>query len=70
MRCSSNDASDTILGSGWAQRGYSATSIDPTNRGVGFLLAEGRVPVLIKTPFVSDEVINNIASYGLQLRSR
>jgi DNA segregation ATPase FtsK/SpoIIIE-like protein len=70
MRCSSNDASDTILGSGWAQRGYTATSIDPTNRGVGLLLAEGGVPVLLKTPFIADRKIDEIVSYALHLRAK
>ncbi len=34
LRCSTPEASDTILGRGWASQGYSATSIDPTVRGV------------------------------------
>ena len=61
MRCSSNDASDTILGQGWASRDYSAASIAPANRGVGYLLAEGGVPVLIKTPHLSDAEIAAVA---------
>jgi len=68
MRCSSADASDTILGSGWATRGYSAASIDPTKRGVGYLLAEGGLPLLLKTPFLSDEEITEIARRAAELR--
>ena len=68
MRCSSADASDTILGSGWATRGYSAASIVPTKRGVGYLLAEGSLPVLLKTPFLSDEEITGIARRAAELR--
>jgi hypothetical protein len=41
LRCSTPQASDTILGSGWASEGYSAAQIDPTARGVGLLLQEG-----------------------------
>src|SRR5207249_7294390 len=41
LRCSTRDASDTILGAGWAAQGYSAATIDSAARGVGFLLAEG-----------------------------
>jgi hypothetical protein len=35
LRCSTPQASDTILGSGWASEGYSAASIDPAARGSG-----------------------------------
>ena len=69
MRCSSTDASDTILGQRWASRGFSATSIDPSDRGVGLLLAEGGVPVLLKTPYLSDEEIDHIAERAQILRA-
>ena len=46
LRCTSSDASDTILGQGWAHQGFSAATIDPTLRGVGYLLAEGGTPTL------------------------
>ena len=68
MRCSSNDASDTILGSGWASNGCSAASIPPSARGAGYLLAEGGVPVLIKAPFLSDDDIQGIARRAVALR--
>jgi DNA segregation ATPase FtsK/SpoIIIE, S-DNA-T family len=35
LRCSTPDASDTILGRGWASQGYSAAQIDPAARGWG-----------------------------------
>ena len=69
MRCSSSDASDTILGQGWASRDYSAASIAPANRGVGYLLAEGGVPVLIKTPHLSDAEIAVVARRAASGRS-
>src|SRR4029453_7686935 len=34
FRCSTESSSDTILGHGWADKGYSATEIDPQARGV------------------------------------
>ena len=68
MRCSSSDASDTILGSGWAQRGFSAATIDPSSRGVGYLLSEGGVPVLLKTPFISDEEMMSIVQRAMLIR--
>lgn len=68
MRCTSTDASDTILGQGWAQQGYSASSIDPAQRGVGYLLAEGGVPILLKTPFLSDDEVDALARLALDMR--
>lgn len=35
MRCTTNEASETILGSGWASQGWSAATIDPAARGSG-----------------------------------
>ena len=70
MRCSSSDASDTILGQGWAKQGFSAASIDPSKRGVGYLLAEGGVPVLLKTPYLSDDEIEAIARRAQKLRAK
>lgn len=68
LRCTSPDASDTILGQGWASQGFSAATIDPTTRGVGFLLAEGGVPQLMMTPYLSDDEIDAIARRALALR--
>jgi DNA segregation ATPase FtsK/SpoIIIE-like protein len=68
MRCTSSDASDTILGQGWASRGYSAASIDPGLRGVGYVLAEGGVPVMFKANYLSDEEIRSLAIEASELR--
>jgi len=68
MRCTSSDASDTILGQGWASQGFSAATIAPSMRGVGYLLAEGGVPILIMTPYLDDEEIEIIASRAYELR--
>jgi len=68
MRCTSSDSSDTILGQGWASQGFSAAAIDPSMRGVGYLLAEGGVPVLVMTPFLSDDEIEIIESRAYELR--
>ena len=68
MRCTSSDASDTILGQGWATQGYSASSIDPAMRGVGYLLAEGGVPELIMTPYLGDGEIDALALRAFELR--
>jgi hypothetical protein len=68
MRCTSPDASDTILGQGWATRGYSASTIDPAQRGVGYLLAEGSTPMRFRAPFLSDEDIAVLAHRAEMLR--
>jgi S-DNA-T family DNA segregation ATPase FtsK/SpoIIIE len=68
MRCTSSDSSDTILGQGWASQGFSAATIDPSMRGVGYLLAEGGVPTLVMIPYLSDEEIEVIASRAYELR--
>jgi DNA segregation ATPase FtsK/SpoIIIE-like protein len=68
MRCTASDASDTILGQGWAARGYSAASIDPGLRGVGFVLAEGGVPVKFKAVYLSDADLLSLAIEAKKLR--
>src|SRR5207244_8872090 len=45
LRSSTPQASDTILGQGWATQGFSASSIDAADRAVGFLLHAGLIPV-------------------------
>jgi hypothetical protein len=69
MRCTSPDASDTILGQGWATRGYSASTIDPAQRGVGYLLAEGGIPRRFRAPFFGDEDVAVLAHRAEVLRS-
>ena len=68
MRCTTKDASDTILGSGWATRGYSASEIDPARRGVGLLLHEGGIPVLLRTFELKYEDVVAIAKRAFNLR--
>jgi archaellum biogenesis ATPase FlaH len=69
MRCTSPEASDTILGQGWATRGYSASTIDPSQRGVGFLLAEGGIPKRFRAAYLTDEDIAVLAHRAEVLRS-
>ena len=61
LRCTTPEASDTILGQGWAKEGYSASTLDPTSRGVGYLLAEGAVPVKIRSHYLDDDAIADLA---------
>lgn len=69
MRCTSPEASDTILGQGWATRGYSASTIDPAQRGIGYVLAEGGIPRRFRAAYFSDEDIAVLAHRADVLRS-
>jgi DNA segregation ATPase FtsK/SpoIIIE-like protein len=69
LRCTTPEASDTVLGQGWASQGYSAATLDPTARGVGFLLAEGAVPVKIRTHYLGDADVAALAARAVGLRS-
>ena len=66
FRCSTEASSDTILGHGWADKGYSATEIDPQARGVSWLRAEDGIPRRIKAAYLSDEEIIDLASFAAQ----
>jgi hypothetical protein len=69
LRCTTPEASDTVLGQGWASQGYSASTLDPTARGVGFLLAEGAVPVKIRTHYLGDDDIAALTKQAEKLRA-
>jgi S-DNA-T family DNA segregation ATPase FtsK/SpoIIIE len=70
FRCSTEASSDTILGHGWAEKGYSATEIDPQARGVSWLRAEDGIPRRIKAAYLSDEEIIDLASFAATARTR
>jgi hypothetical protein len=68
LRCSTPDASDTILGRGWASQGYSAAQVDPAARGVGLLLQEGGVPVRLRACYLDDPDLAELARRAEALR--
>jgi DNA segregation ATPase FtsK/SpoIIIE, S-DNA-T family len=68
FRCSTEASSDTILGHGWADKGYCATEIDPQARGVGWLRAEDGIPKRVKAAFLTDGQIIDLADHAAQLR--
>ena len=70
FRCSTEASSDTILGHGWADKGYSATEIDPQARGVSWLRAEDGIPARVKSAYLSDEDIIALAEHAAGLRSQ
>ncbi|MDQ3662231.1 MAG: FtsK/SpoIIIE domain-containing protein [Actinomycetota bacterium] len=69
LRCSTPQASDTVLGQTWASNGFSAADIDAGARGVGFLLHEGLQPVRLKSFHLSDEDLDQIALRAELLRA-
>jgi S-DNA-T family DNA segregation ATPase FtsK/SpoIIIE len=69
FRCTTDASSDVILGHGWASQGYSAAEIDPTARGVGWLIAEGGTPRRMKAAYLSDDQAARIAEHATQLRT-
>ena len=70
FRCSTEASSDTILGHGWADKGYSATEIDPQARGVSWLRAEDGIPRRIKAAYLTDEQIIHLASHAATARTK
>jgi hypothetical protein len=68
LRCSTRDASDTVLGAGWASEGYTASEIDPAYRGVGYLLAEGTVPQRMRCFVLEDGPLFDLAIRAELLR--
>jgi S-DNA-T family DNA segregation ATPase FtsK/SpoIIIE len=70
FRCSTEASSDTILGHGWADKGYSATEIDPQARGVSWLRAEDGIPRRVKAAYLTDEQIIDLACFAATARRR
>jgi S-DNA-T family DNA segregation ATPase FtsK/SpoIIIE len=61
FRTTTTTSSDVILGDSWAKRGFSATDIDITARGVGWLLAEGHQPQRMKAAWITDATIADLS---------
>jgi S-DNA-T family DNA segregation ATPase FtsK/SpoIIIE len=70
FRCTTDASSDVILGHGWAAEGYTAADIDPTTRGVGWLIAEGGTPRRMKAAYLSDEQATRLAEHAARIRTR
>src|SRR5882757_3310462 len=68
FRCTTDASSDVILGHGWANAGYTAASIDPLARGVGWLIAEGGTPRRMKAAYLSDAQVTQLAERAEKLR--
>ncbi|HZM81245.1 MAG TPA: FtsK/SpoIIIE domain-containing protein [Candidatus Limnocylindrales bacterium] len=68
-RCTTDSSSDIVLGHGWAAKGWSANTISPTNQGAGLLIAEGGIPQLVKTAYLTDADCARIARHAAMLRA-
>ncbi|MEU7612315.1 FtsK/SpoIIIE domain-containing protein [Micromonospora sp. NPDC049204] len=68
FRCTTPNSSNIVLGHGWAEQGYSATDISPSNQGAAYLIAEGGIPRRIKVAYLSDAHISGIADYAAWIR--
>lgn len=68
-RCTAQGSSDVVLGHSWASQGFNAVNIDPLQRGVGLLLAEGGTPEYIRVPDLSnDDDIKHLVRVGTHIR--
>jgi S-DNA-T family DNA segregation ATPase FtsK/SpoIIIE len=70
FRCTTDASSDVILGHGWANQGYTAADIDPSCRGVGWLIADGGIPRRMKAAYLSDERAAALAERAARLRTQ
>ncbi len=68
LRCATRGASDTILGAGMATNGYTASDIAGDQRGVGYLIAEGELPIRLRSYYLSDQDLNTLATRAQALR--
>jgi S-DNA-T family DNA segregation ATPase FtsK/SpoIIIE len=70
FRCTTTNSSNIVLGQGWAEQGYCAADIPPTNQGACLLLAEGGIPRPVKVAYLSDRDIIAIAHHARTLRGK
>jgi DNA segregation ATPase FtsK/SpoIIIE, S-DNA-T family len=69
FRSSTDASSDTILGHGTANTGYTATDIPENTPGVGWLRAEGtRLPRRVKSAYLTTDEIKTLAATAADLR--
>jgi DNA segregation ATPase FtsK/SpoIIIE, S-DNA-T family len=71
FRSSTDASSDTILGHGTANNGYTATDIPDDSPGVGWLRAEGtRLPRRVKSAYLSTDDIITLARHSAEVRAQ
>ncbi|MFJ3366449.1 FtsK/SpoIIIE domain-containing protein [Streptomyces anthocyanicus] len=70
LRCTTPEASDTILGKGAAASGYSAKTIQAEMRGAGLLWAEGQNPQLVRADYYNDDQVNELIDRATEHRRK
>ncbi len=70
FRCTTDSSSDIVLSQGWAGQGYSAKTINPDDRGVAWLLAEGGIPRRMRCAYLTDAHIRTLIDHAKHLRRR
>jgi hypothetical protein len=68
LRCNTPQASDTILGQGWASQGWDASTVPAGQRGVGLLLHEEAAPIRLRSFYLPDSAIDAIVRRAVALR--
>ena len=68
FRTTTREASDTILGAGWAASGHSSAEIDAGTPGVCLLLDEGATPRRLRSYYLSDEDLDAVVARATVLR--
>ncbi|MFF0426974.1 FtsK/SpoIIIE domain-containing protein [Streptomyces sp. NPDC004520] len=68
LRCTTPEASDTILGKGAAASGYSAKTIQSEMRGAGLLWAEGTNPTMVRADYYTDEQVEQLLARATEWR--
>jgi hypothetical protein len=70
MRCLTPQASDTILGQGYAAAGHNAQDILKSQRGVGIYMdGEGAEPELVRSYYYDDDEVEVILERAYKLRA-
>ncbi|MFE5482388.1 FtsK/SpoIIIE domain-containing protein [Streptomyces sp. NPDC056527] len=70
LRCTTPEASDTILGKGAAASGYSAKTIQAEMRGAGYLWAEGTNPQMVRADYYTDEKVETLLARATEWRRK
>ncbi|MFE5619070.1 FtsK/SpoIIIE domain-containing protein [Streptomyces sp. NPDC056524] len=70
LRCTTPEASDTILGKGAAASGYSAKTIQAEMRGAGYLWAEGTNPTMVRADYYTDDQVNTLLERATEWRRK
>lgn len=69
LRCTTPQSSDMVLGQGWASLGYSTMRVAAEHRGIGIVLAEGGLPVRLRSFHIDDPTLLRLAERAARLRT-